>query len=165
MNARPIAGLTGYSVTDAGEVRGPYGPIRQHLSGRGYAMVTVGSRTDGTRTKRPVHRLVCEAFHGPAPSPAHEVRHLNGDPLDNRALNLAWGTHRENMADMVLHGRVARGAAHKDAKLTSDAIAVIRAAAAAGIPKVRIAGALGMSDVTVGKVVRGESWLDCQRAA
>jgi hypothetical protein len=51
-----------------------------------------------------VHRLVCAAFHGPMPSPRHEVRHLNGNPQDNRAENLAWGTGSDNSFDQVRHG-------------------------------------------------------------
>lgn len=43
-----------------------------------------------------VHRLVCEAFHGPAPSSKHIVLHLNEEPTDNRAENLRWGTRKEN---------------------------------------------------------------------
>lgn len=52
-----------------------------------------------------VHTLVCEAFYGPRPSPVHDVRHLNGDPLDNRLENLRWGTKKENQQDTIRHGR------------------------------------------------------------
>lgn len=51
-----------------------------------------------------IHRLVCAAFHGPGPE-GQEVRHLNGNPVDNRAENLAWGTRAENVQDMIRHGR------------------------------------------------------------
>ena len=44
-----------------------------------------------------VHRLVCEAFHGPAPSENSVVIHINEDSLDNRAENLRWGTQKENL--------------------------------------------------------------------
>lgn len=44
-----------------------------------------------------VHRLVCEAFHGPQPSPEHIVLHLDEDPSNNRSDNLRWGTREENM--------------------------------------------------------------------
>jgi hypothetical protein len=43
-----------------------------------------------------VHRLVCEAFHGPPPSEKHIVLHLNEEPTDNRPENLRWGTRKEN---------------------------------------------------------------------
>lgn len=44
-----------------------------------------------------VHRLVCEAFHGPAPDGMPVVLHLNEDALDNRPENLRWGTQKENL--------------------------------------------------------------------
>lgn len=49
-----------------------------------------------------VHTLICSTFNGPKPKEINGDRnvdcmHLNGDSLDNRACNLAWGTHKENM--------------------------------------------------------------------
>ena len=43
-----------------------------------------------------VHRLVCEAFHGPPPFPEAVVMHLDEDPSNNRPSNLRWGTRKEN---------------------------------------------------------------------
>jgi hypothetical protein len=59
---------------------------------------------DGDRLNFEVHRFVCEAFHGSQPSPDLEVRHLNGDRLDNRQGNLCWGTKEENAQDILRHG-------------------------------------------------------------
>ena len=58
---------------------------------------------DNRRIGAYAHRLVCEAFHGPAPE-GYEVRHLNGVRDDNRAENLRWGTRAEQEADKVRHG-------------------------------------------------------------
>jgi len=44
-----------------------------------------------------VHRLVCEAFHGPAPDASFVVIHLDEDATNNRKDNLKWGTMKENM--------------------------------------------------------------------
>jgi hypothetical protein len=70
---------------------------------KGYPHLTI--RVDGKKRNFYVHLLVCEAFHGPRPSPMHEARHLNGDPTDNRAENLSWGTKSENAQDGIRHGR------------------------------------------------------------
>ena len=49
-----------------------------------------------------LHRLVCLAFHGEPPEyngePAH-VRHLDGDPTNNHADNLKYGSRSENERD------------------------------------------------------------------
>lgn len=44
-----------------------------------------------------VSRLVCEAFHGPAPFPKAIVMHIDDNPENNRADNLKWGTQKENL--------------------------------------------------------------------
>jgi hypothetical protein len=44
-----------------------------------------------------VHRLVCEAFHGPPPFDRAVVIHLDEDATNNRADNLKWGTQKENL--------------------------------------------------------------------
>lgn len=44
-----------------------------------------------------LHRLVCEAFHGPPPFHKAVVMHLNENSDDNRPENLAWGTQKENL--------------------------------------------------------------------
>ena len=44
-----------------------------------------------------LHRLVCEAFHGPKPSSEAVVIHLDEDGMNNRPENLRWGTQKENL--------------------------------------------------------------------
>jgi hypothetical protein len=44
-----------------------------------------------------IHRLVCEAFHGPQPSKLSVVIHINECSTDNRPENLRWGTQKENL--------------------------------------------------------------------
>lgn len=60
------------------------------------------SRSGHTKTFR-VHRLVAEAFLGDGSG--LEVRHLDGDPMNNRVGNLKWGTSKENSEDTMRHGR------------------------------------------------------------
>lgn len=69
----------------------------------GYPVVRMVDE-NGVRRKFKVHQLVCRAFHGEKPSPLHEVRHLDGNPMNNHADNLAWGTKSENAKDRVKHG-------------------------------------------------------------
>jgi HNH endonuclease len=43
-----------------------------------------------------VHRLVCEAFHGPAQFERAGVTHLDFYTLNNKPENLKWATHQES---------------------------------------------------------------------
>lgn len=73
---------------------------RAHRGGRGGGYYALSGRE---KSVQHMHRLILEASVGPCP-PGMLTRHLNGDPLDNRSANLAWGTHAENHADSVRHG-------------------------------------------------------------
>ena len=44
-----------------------------------------------------VARLVCEAFHGPAPDSRHVCMHLDENSRNNAPKNLRWGTQKENL--------------------------------------------------------------------
>jgi len=54
---------------------------------------------NGVREKHFVHRLVCLAFHGVPGPELTDCAHQNHNSLDNRASNLKWQTHQENVAD------------------------------------------------------------------
>ena len=57
----------------------------------GYRQASVNGKT------HLVHRLVAKAFRPPPPSEKHtQVNHIDGDPANNRAENLAWVTPSEN---------------------------------------------------------------------
>lgn len=65
-------------------------------------------------------------FVGPRP-PGQLARHLNDDPTDNRAVNLAWGTTSDNWADARRNGKVRMGETNPNAKLSDSDLADIRA--------------------------------------
>ena len=109
----PIPGLPGYAVDAAGVVWSGDTDLTQVADRQGYLLVRVV--VNGRRHRKRVHQLVATVFHGPKPSSDHEVRHLNGDPSDNRAGNLAWGTRKENAADRDAHGRTSCGPEHGEA--------------------------------------------------
>lgn len=131
---RAIPGHEGrYEVSSLGRVRSvarlstaggrTYGGqvLGQRRNRFGYP--TVGISGGGTHR---VHRLVLLAFVGAAPE-GMEVRHLNGDQMDNRLENLCYGTKLENARDRHAHGNYPSGGRHPSAKLSDEIRAHIRA--------------------------------------
>jgi hypothetical protein len=83
--------IHGVEVSSLGRVRDrksgiPFVPLS--LS-RGYIVLRIDNKNVS------LHRLVCEAFHGPAPQKGLTVHHINVDNHDNRACNLRWATASE----------------------------------------------------------------------
>src|SRR5690606_8270706 len=80
---------------------------QQELKRRG-GYLSVGLNKVGAVKKRvTVHRLVATAFLGPSDLPL--VRHIDGNPKNNRVENLRFGTESENAYDRVAHGTQHRG--------------------------------------------------------
>lgn|SRR5690625_1487415 len=75
--------------------------IRPGVMPTGHLTVCLG--INGKRKTTQIHRLVAGAFLGPRPD-GMEVRHLDGNPQNNRLGNLAYGTRSENRIDRVRHG-------------------------------------------------------------
>lgn len=108
----------GYEITRSGSVfststnwRGLGArEMSQDLNDDGYPSVRI--LVNGKRKRYAVHKLVAITHLGPKPTPRHEVRHLDGDKLNARAENLAWGTPKENADDREVHGKTSRGIRH-----------------------------------------------------
>lgn len=110
---KPVPSLPGVMASSDGEILLP--PRHAPLAQGGYRIYTpqptLGVQRRAKKGARhlylgiynrhygniKVHRAVCEAFHGPAPSPSAVVLHLDENALNNRPENLSWGTQRENM--------------------------------------------------------------------
>jgi HNH endonuclease len=70
----------------------------------GYGLMTVGSRTDGTRTTKPVHVVAWEYYNGPVPDGLQVCHRCDNPPCWTEA-HLFIGTQVDNMADMLAKGR------------------------------------------------------------
>lgn len=101
---RQIPDWPDYMVSSDGRVASvKRGVTRVLLGGKtstGYRNVLLYKK--GRRQTFRVHALVAAAFHGPRPA-GLEVRHLDGDQLNNAAANLAYGTREENIEDKRRH--------------------------------------------------------------
>ena len=149
---RIIPEYPGLVIAGNGRIQGPSGtwlrPIKDKTP---YLKINV---LHPKRIQIGVHILACTAFHGPRPV-GMIVRHLNGDPLDNRAENLAWGTPRENEADKRAHGRALLGERHHQAKLTPAQVLYIRASQASGAD---LAQQYGVGETCITKVRLRKTW-------
>lgn len=113
----PIPNWPGYSADRDGGIWSASGWRGRSLrkldaspNGHGYLRVRLTKAS--SRKSAFVHSLVMATFGPHRPSPAHEVRHLDGDRTNNAIVNLAWGTRKENAADREQHGRTSRGERH-----------------------------------------------------
>lgn len=101
-NWLPIGGFPGYHVSESGHITHGDVMITPHVyNSYGHSQVRLyrGGKTHALAT----HRVVAEAFI-PNPNGYPIVRHLDGDPTNNCADNLAWGTHKDNTRDSIEAG-------------------------------------------------------------
>lgn len=105
---RMIPSLPEYMASSEGRVmRTPYvatisrGDGQRHYGGQPH--FGVWNKRDGRfvisfrGTTYKVHRLICEAFHGPPPFGEAVCMHVDENAANNRPSNLQWGSQRENL--------------------------------------------------------------------
>ena len=183
---RPVRGYEGlYEVSDLGRVRslartvisgsfapGGIGPRRLKTkvlkpimdASTGYCSVMLYK--DGGK-RHSIHRLVIEAFVGPAPGKVtvrkggFVVDHINEVKTDNRAVNLRWVRtewntyYRYGESHPIAKGRSCPGEKHGCAKLTNEQVLAIRQD-----PRSQraIAAEYGMSQATIGRIKQRKLW-------
>lgn len=123
-----------------------------------YGYCRVALQRDGKVTQSLVHRLVCEAFHGPCPADKEHCAHSDGNSSNNRADNLRWATARENGLDRIRLGQGPRGERVHNAVLTATAVREIRRRHAAGDGTNALAREFGVAAPTVSNVVTRKHW-------
>lgn len=101
----PIA--TRYQVGTHGTILTPYGrKIKCHADKAGYIRAAICA--PGVSHNATVHRLVAQT-HVPNPNNLPEVNHIDHDKANNRAENLEWVTHADNLAKArAFHGNWVR---------------------------------------------------------
>ncbi len=130
--------------------------LRETTGSNGYPFVS--AVLHGARKSATVHVLVCHAFHGPKPN-GWCTRHLDGDKINNHPSNLKWGTFAENEADKRRHGTAAIGEKQGSAKLTDEAVRIIRASIPFGLwNTVDAAKVFGVSPSRICSVAKGIGW-------
>lgn len=174
-----IPSFPDYEASSLGQIRRRLPSARGHRAKilrpwvgiHGYNTVTVVG-PEG-QVKKLVHRLVCEAFHGQAPSPAHVVAHFDGTRTNNVPDNLRWATRSENAYDAVGHGalpkgdkhwtsrspeRIAKGEKHGRVILSADDVRAIRSASGEiGLGRA-LAKRFGVSPSTICNIRNRKLW-------
>lgn len=160
---RTVPGFPRYEVSSLGRVRsntssGKGRLLKTALSGKGPAKyLCVALAREGRSFTRLVHQLVLEAFKGPRTKDSIS-RHLDGNRLNCRVGNLAWGTRKENMADRRKHGRGANGARNVRAKLTHAQVLDLLKQALTRADMKHLAITLGVRPSTIQNIFAAKSW-------
>lgn len=168
---RDVANYIGrYQISNQGRVR-----YKKYGSGdwcemalierNGYLRVSLCEPYNGVKKVErsfAVHRLVLEAFVGPAPH-NHFGAHLNGVRSDNRLENLKWCTRTENEAHKKMHGTYHnnKGLKFKKAVLTKElADEIVRLRDETNLPNNRIAEIVGVNTTTVNSLLGRRAYKD-----
>ena len=110
------------------------------------------------KVKKP-HRWMCEAVHGPAPTPEHQAAHDCGNGEDGciHPKHLFWKTPLENTRDKILHGTTNTGRGRRRNKLTPEQVGEIRKVdTVAG--QFAAAARYSVSASMIRKIIYGKAW-------
>lgn len=150
---KPVVGFEKfYEVSDQGRVRSLHFSKSKILTfcahSNGYVRVSISDKTK--IVNKYVHRLVLEAFVGPANG--LECDHIDCDKTNNNLSNLEWVTRTEQVRRQVKTGH------HNKVKLSPDMVRKIRAMYETKMPMKIIANYLGIGKSTISSVLSKQTW-------
>lgn len=110
---------------------------------------------------------MCRAFHGPKPTPEHEVAHWDGVRTNFVLSNLRWATKKENREDQKRHGTFPSCENNGRAVLSWAQVLEIREQNGHHKDKKRLPHKIaknlsekyGVSRNTIAFVIKGETWM------
>lgn len=138
--------------------RGKVAIMKPAKDANGYlrTMIIINGRPSTVK----MHRMVAEHFI-PNKKNKPQVNHLNHDKTDNRAVNLEWCTHRENIDHCVRAGRqsVNNGSKNGMAQLTeADVLNIKKMYKPYVVMAKDLAKEYGVQTCTIKDIVRGRTW-------
>ena len=156
-----------YEVNEDGVIRNVKSKkiLKGYRERNGYIRVKFENKCLGGTVRVGVHQIVAEVFI-PNPDNLPEVNHKNSDRSDNRACNLEWVSHSENMAHAYHEGMYKEGVAkglrthsESERKKVTNGIATFESLTEAGrwlaereLVKNQESGISGISQVCRGKI-------------
>jgi len=128
-----------------------------------YGHLCVSLSKNNQEKKCLVHRLVLEAFIGPCPD-GQEVRHLDGNPINNIINNLKYGTSKENSQDSIKHDTSIYGERSHNAILNDEKVLEILKSIEEGIlSQTEIARRFNISPQNVCDIKKNRIWKHIKR--
>ena len=150
-----------YEVSEQGEIRNARtGTVLSQctLKRGNYRAVSLWQNNKG-RTW-PVHVVVAITYHGPRPSPKHEVAHRDGVRSHNAYRNLRWATRAENEADKRLHGTDNSGERNGSSKFGAQDIVQMRALFRQGVARRDIMARFKVEQSHLSRILSRQLWKD-----
>lgn len=155
MILEPIPSAPGYFAGSDGHVWRNGSRRKAKSNGHGYLAIKLSVKNK--QRDAYVHRLVCEAFHGPPPE-GFDCAHRDGTRDNNVPENLYWADKQTNERDKLRHGTRLRGDAHPSSVLTEAVIIEARDRARKGEKAKDIAADLGVNAGSLWSAITGEKW-------
>ncbi len=156
---KPIPNFIDYAADEEGNIWslkcGKIKKLRLALSRYGYLRVLLCGHSGHKFVA--VHRMVLLAFRGEG-LPGQECRHIDGNRVNNRISNLAWGTKKENCADRVIHGTAPIGSRNGNCKLNDSDVLEIISLLKSGNSLASIGRKFGVNKTLIHKIKKGENW-------
>lgn len=118
----------------------------------GHLSVVLGRGTNGIQ----VHYLIALTFIGERPE-GYDIRHLDGNPQNNRIENIKYGTRSENILDVYRQGNKWRNTSKEQAVEIKELLKNKE------LKCTEIANIVGVTDNVVYHISNGGafSWLEC----
>ena len=125
--------------------------------GKGYRAISC-PKGGGRYQRVYIHRAVCELFVGAAPFNGAHVRHLDCNRFNNTAINLAWGSPKENAMDSVRAGKIKKGPQSQYAKLSAEEANELQKLRSSGHTFKSLGEQFGVARTTAQRVCTKDQW-------
>lgn len=161
---REVPGYPGYFVTFYGKIKGRSGRwLKPEIDSSGYFRIRCYFGSADRSKRLFVHHAVLLAWVALRPE-GYVGRHTpDRDRSNNRADNLAWGTHMDNIRDSLNDGTHVslndiRGSKAPAAKLSEIQIIQIRSLLANGLTHQEISNSYNVSRQAITRISSGKSY-------
>lgn len=144
-----LRALVSGEIASAECIRWPFA-----LSVQGYGVIKIGGSAGRLHL---VHRIVCEAFHGPQPEALPQAAHRCGNRWCVNQSHLRWDSQSGNERDKDIHGTRQVGERHHWAKVDASIVRRIRALRGK-LSQSQIGEKFGLRPSHVGLILRRKIW-------